>query len=310
MNVTIERIEYGGWPNCCRLSNGVVDLVITTDVGPRVIRFGFVGERNEFVELARDAGQTGGDRMRLYGGHRLWYAPERADRSYGADNFPVQVDILRENSARFTSAIEPNTGLLKTITLTLAPDIAFVQVDHRIARPGSEEPDHCAAWGITALAPGGVGIAPFQRRPTPERSKQATGGLAVWEYTDLRDPRFSFEHGFVRLRQAADAHTAQKIGLTTARWAAYWNAGHLFAKHYSTHIEPEAPSDIDQGSIIELYTDADLLELETLGQPAPLRQGEGPTSTEYWHLFRRGREPVSADELRALPRLWASKDAG
>ena len=36
-----EKVSYGGWPNCVRLNNGKVELIITTDVGPRVIRFGF-----------------------------------------------------------------------------------------------------------------------------------------------------------------------------------------------------------------------------------------------------------------------------
>ena len=50
--------EYRGWPNCYRLSNGLIDLIVTTDVGPRVIRFGFVGEENEFKEYDDDGGQA------------------------------------------------------------------------------------------------------------------------------------------------------------------------------------------------------------------------------------------------------------
>ena len=36
----MERTSYGGWPNCYRLSNGLIDLVVTADVGPRIIRLG------------------------------------------------------------------------------------------------------------------------------------------------------------------------------------------------------------------------------------------------------------------------------
>ena len=46
----VQKTDYRGWPNCCRLSNGLIDLIATTDVGPRIIRFGFVGEDNEFKE--------------------------------------------------------------------------------------------------------------------------------------------------------------------------------------------------------------------------------------------------------------------
>ena len=42
----MEKKAYAGWPNCVWLSNGKVDVVVTTDVGPRIIRYGFVGGQN------------------------------------------------------------------------------------------------------------------------------------------------------------------------------------------------------------------------------------------------------------------------
>lgn len=41
--MAVEKVPYGGWQNCYKVSNGVVELVATADVGPRLIRFGFVG---------------------------------------------------------------------------------------------------------------------------------------------------------------------------------------------------------------------------------------------------------------------------
>ena len=46
----MEKIAYRGWPNCYRLANGIVDLIVTGDVGPRIIRFGFAGDVNELKE--------------------------------------------------------------------------------------------------------------------------------------------------------------------------------------------------------------------------------------------------------------------
>src|SRR5882724_1631173 len=87
-DVKIEKINYGGWANCLRLSNRLIDLVATTDVGPRLIRFGFVGQRNEFREFPGMLGKRGGRRWRIYGGHRLWMAPEALP--YFPDNRPVK----------------------------------------------------------------------------------------------------------------------------------------------------------------------------------------------------------------------------
>ena len=46
----MERTAYKGWRDCVRVSNGLVDLVTLAEAGPRIIRFGFVGEENEFLE--------------------------------------------------------------------------------------------------------------------------------------------------------------------------------------------------------------------------------------------------------------------
>src|SRR5208283_5312624 len=87
----MERITYQGWPDCVRVSNGLVDLVTLCQAGPRIIRFGFVGEENEFREFP-DLLQRGDSRSwHVYGGHRLWHAPEHLARTYVADNDPVEV---------------------------------------------------------------------------------------------------------------------------------------------------------------------------------------------------------------------------
>ena len=39
--ITIERTGFHGWANSWRMSNGEVELVVTGDVGPRVMRYGF-----------------------------------------------------------------------------------------------------------------------------------------------------------------------------------------------------------------------------------------------------------------------------
>ena len=59
-SLAIETANFGGWPNCIRLSNGDIELVATTDVGPRIIRLGFVGGQNLFKNYEATLGRTGG----------------------------------------------------------------------------------------------------------------------------------------------------------------------------------------------------------------------------------------------------------
>ena len=75
-DVKVEKIEYKGWRNCYRVSNGEVELIVTGDVGPRVIRFGFVGGQNVFKEFPDQLGGSREEKFQLRGGDRVWKAPE------------------------------------------------------------------------------------------------------------------------------------------------------------------------------------------------------------------------------------------
>lgn len=85
----METVLFNGWSNCLRLSNQLVDLIIPLDIGLRVMRYGFIDEENELLEIPEDQGMTGGETFRYYGGHRLWHAPEANPRTYNPDNEPV-----------------------------------------------------------------------------------------------------------------------------------------------------------------------------------------------------------------------------
>jgi hypothetical protein len=48
MAIKIEKVNFLGWENSVKLSNGIIDVVATTDIGPRIVRFGFENDVNEF----------------------------------------------------------------------------------------------------------------------------------------------------------------------------------------------------------------------------------------------------------------------
>ena len=72
MSVQIEKREWGGWPNCYRISNGEIELIVTADIGPRVMRCGFVGGQNFFRVFDDQLGKSGEAEWQLRGGHRIW----------------------------------------------------------------------------------------------------------------------------------------------------------------------------------------------------------------------------------------------
>src|ERR1035441_8374917 len=50
--MSIERRDYAGWPDSWWLGNGEVELVVPSQIGPRVIRYGRVGGPNLFHNFA------------------------------------------------------------------------------------------------------------------------------------------------------------------------------------------------------------------------------------------------------------------
>src|SRR5271154_6052214 len=110
--VKIEKTNYKGWPNCYRITNGEVELIVTSDIGPRIMRYAFVGGPNFFKEFTETLGKSGEPAWGARGGHRVWAAPEDAGRTYAADNGPVHIEI-KGDVDEATEPPEALTGLEK-----------------------------------------------------------------------------------------------------------------------------------------------------------------------------------------------------
>lgn len=294
----MEKITYRGWPNCYRLANGKVELIVTGDVGPRIIRFGFIGDDNEFGEFPEQVGQTGGSEWRIYGGHRLWHSPEDKVRSYYPDNGPVKV--AEENGiVRVIQPPEATTGIQKELAIVLDPASNQVEVRHYLRNVGLW-PVELAPWALTVMAPGGMGIVPQPTRTHPDRLLP-NRVLVLWPYTDMTDNRIHWGSKFILLRQDQKAQTPTKIGLSANDgWGAYLRQGHLFLKTFEYMERANYP---DNGCSLEMYTNARMLELETLGPLQRLAPGDAVEHVEHWFLFHgvEAGEDEESVERAVLP---------
>src|SRR5258708_31876930 len=63
--VKTEKMNYKGWPNSYRVSNRQIEVVVTGDVGPRIIRFGFIGGQNLLKEIVEQLGKSGEKEIQL-----------------------------------------------------------------------------------------------------------------------------------------------------------------------------------------------------------------------------------------------------
>lgn len=292
-----EKVHYGGWLNCVRLSNGRVELIVTTDVGPRIIRFGFVGGQNLFHEFPSDRGKTGGSEWRPYGGHRLWHAPEQMPRTYAPDNEPVSYRWDGQ-TLTLTQSVEPSTGIVKQIEVTLSPDDQWVRLVHRLTNQNLWDIE-AAPWCLTFMAQGGRAIFPQEPYIPHSEYLLPARPLVLWHYTDMRDPRWIWGTKYIQLRQDPTVPPGdrgkQKIGMLNKQgWAAYVLKGEVFIKRYAYDPNATYP---DYGCNTEVFTNSDMLELETLGPLRKIPAGGSVEHVEYWFLFKAevGEEEADID---------------
>jgi hypothetical protein len=284
--MTIEKTNYHGWKNSYRISNGEIEAIVTGDVGPRVMRFGFVGGQNFFCEFEEQLGRSGEADWQARGGHRLWAAPEDPVKSYAPDNGPIEIAVMNDGIVA-TEPVEPLTGLEKQIAIRMASSGASVEVVHRLRNAG-REPYRLAPWALSMMARGGHGIHGFPPRGTHPEMLAPTNPLVMWAFTNLSDPRWTMLERYLVLRQDPGNAVPQKLGTFNPRtWGAYLLNGELFLKRYDAPGVPYSYPDF--GCSYETFTNADILELETLGPIVTLAPGESATHTERWSAYRNVR---------------------
>jgi len=283
-NIQFTEVNFEGW-DCVRLANAEAELIITTSIGPRIIRYGLLGGPNAFHVIPETCGQAeGGDAWLPYGGHRLWHAPEVNPRSYHPDNSPYGTPVI-ENGALKVSQLESTTGIVKEMAITLAPTGSAVKVEHLLTNRNIW-PISISAWTLTIVANGGRVMLPQEPYISHDDELAPSRPLVLWSFTEMGDPRWRWGSKYLSLTQVDELKTPQKVGAYNAQgWAAHLTD----SQAYIVRIVPApgGPAVLpDMGSNFETYTDGPFQELETLGPLVTLEPGATTSHTEYWHLAK------------------------
>lgn len=267
--------------DCVCLQNEALDLLVTQSVGPRLIRLSLRDRQNLLAELPGvSLDCPGAGPMNLWGGHRLWHAPEIKRRTYLPDNEPVTVNEV-DGGLEVIQPTEGPTGIKKSLRIRLPDQSATVIIDHTLSNEGMW-PVELAPWAITQLKPGGSAILPQATALADPDGLLPNRRLTLWPYTDIRSPYIQWGNHYIFIH-ATMPQEALKIGFPNpVGWLAYHLDGTVFVKQANYRAAADYP---DFGSSSECYCRAEFIELETLGPRVTLGLGETVVHRETWRLF-------------------------
>jgi hypothetical protein len=303
--MTFEIISHKGWKHCGRLANAHAELIITLDVGPRILSYSLLGAKNVFKNYPDMMGVTAGTEWLIFGGHRLWHAPEDPVRTYALDFDPVG-HAWDGKTLVLTPAEEPGTGLRKEIEITLDPHGAQVRVVHRIHNHNLWDVEF-APWALSVMDVGTRAMVPQEPYGAHPDHLLPARPVVLWRFTNMADPRWAWGQRYVQLQQRPDSPLPQKVGFfNSLGWAACAVNGQIFVVKYPVNKGlPHA----DMGANTELFTNEDMLEVETLGPIARVAPGHSAEHVEHWGLFAGTVGPGDTDIDRAvLPLLGKVRD--
>ncbi len=292
--MTVEVRPAMGWKQVLVLTNAEVELLITLDVGPRIISYRLQGRQNIFKTFDDQLGKSAESDWQIRGGHRFWIAPETTS-TYFPDNQTVLFDVMGENHICLRTPAEAQSGVKKEIEIILDDETSSVALNHNITAARTQS-SGIAPWGLTVFKPGGKAIIPMPTRSLhpndlPTNVKHAEGdtdlgllpnrNMSLWPYTDINDPRFNWSEDRLEISQDASM-PATKLGFLHRLQTAHYEVdGCRFSKTIDYQKDATYP---DGNCNLEIFTDGTMLELESLGPLVAMNEGEQIVHTENWSL--------------------------
>ena len=277
MNVQTRVCRHFG--KCVWLGNGVWELGVTLEFGPRILYFALADGENVFYEQPQDANYLcTPEGWRVFGGTRLWFAPESEHPLYHPDLSPVTFE-RGANAVTVTQEEDEALGVVKRITFAETAEKNAVSVCYEIQNTGTRQLTG-APWAVSAMRAGGVLTVPFREE---SGALTATPGrfLSLWNATSLADPRLRFTNDTVIITQKPE-DTYFKLGLFCgAGEASYKIGGRAFTKTF-----PVLPGALypDGGVNLEVYCCTHMLEFETLAPFTTIRPGGTAAHSERWTI--------------------------
>ena len=321
----VEKTTYKGW-NAYRLTNGLITLFISPEIGGRAIQLQLGDQDYFFVNRDLEGKVLPAEQSNLqagwanYGGDKVWPAPQgwTSDHEWpGPPDYILEgsrfdSELSSNNSSevaiKVTSPKDPRTGVQFVRTFHIYANTTRIKVD-QVMRNISKRPIRWSIWHVTQHGTAGVSD-PSQPNtdfhmyvPLNTKSQHPGGYYAL--FGDLHHPSYQKIEGG-RMLKIQYLYRVGKIGIDTSTgWFAVVNGQKQmgFVENFSYFPDMEYP---DQASLeawingpgkvsrdawhLEVADDPGktpyLLESEVLSPLAALEPGQEFSFPVYWSAAR------------------------
>ena len=273
----VRLIDYAGWKNCIHITNTVFEAVLTTEVGPRIIRFARVGGPNMLWLDEFTAGQTEETKTwRAYGGHSF-DAVIDGEPYLPPENAPVGYELTKDGVV--FQAVEKN-GIAKTIAVRMCRR-GGLEIKETITN-SSSEPRTVVVNGNTLLHGGGIAAMPLKKEDEllcgsvcPKAQRGENLSLIAHDESEANGYKLLF--GLEEL------------------WCGYFSKGNLFIMTSPKMEEPYA-----DGVNLALEASPRRFRMSSYSPEKVLQPGESVLHTEVWNIFTGMPSPDSEEKAAAM----------
>lgn len=298
--VTTREIQYKTFGRALEISNGIINLVVTLDLGPRILRYGFEEGINHFSDRATTEMRVGEETWRILGGHRLWHSPEAFPRTYMPDNNEVRWEAF-QGGVKLVQKVEPWVQTQKELELYLNENSSEVKIIHRIMNKNAW-PIKLSSWAVSIMDKGGLEIIPVSDRATGYLPNK---NISLWAYSKMNDSRVYWGDKYITLKLDETIDHPFKVGINNEKaWAAYINHGELFVLKHEHDINATYP---DGGVSYETFTYLDVLEMETLSPMKEIEPEGSVVHVEYWSLYKGINIPEKEEQIDLIVEKYLKK---
>lgn len=301
VTLQIERTEFLGWREAYRLRLGEAEMVVVTEIGPRILSLSVGDGPNLLFVDQETVGRGQGDAAwHIYGGHRVWVAPETAD-TYAPDNVRCAVETS-DDGLTVIAPVTPQTKLQKRLTVT-AQEGCFV-VEQGVRNKGDVL---CtgAVWALTCVAPRGAIAFPWGRGGTWDLKKAVYWNRWMDHRSDVTSQQWQPGPDLFRIVPTGEEG---KVGTNSPEgWVALCREDATFVKSHCWAPGARYP---DEDCSIQVYTCGQFIEMETLSPLTVFYPGVETVHREIWAVTAEVADPADGTTLRRLLGGDLAKAAG